>query len=91
MPAAVAWSLAVLLAGPTVTQGSGQAPREMVFKVNASPIPGVPLPPEGILEEELTRLETARRRRNEGRAREARRRHVDVQAGEGEIRRKIAG
>jgi len=60
MPAAVAWSLAVLLAGPAVTQGSGQAPREMVFKVNASPIPGVPLPPEGILEEELTRLETAR-------------------------------
>ena len=32
----------------------------MTFKVNPSPIPGVPLPPDGTLEEELTKLERAR-------------------------------
>lgn len=32
----------------------------MTFKVNPSPIPGVPLPPDGTLEEELTKLEGAR-------------------------------
>lgn len=36
------------------------APKEMTFKVNPSPIPGVPLPPDGTLEEELTKLEGAR-------------------------------
>jgi hypothetical protein len=50
----------LLAAAPAGAPQAPAPPTETTFKVNASPIPGVPLPPDGTLEEELTKLETAR-------------------------------
>ena len=47
-------------AGTPPAPGTPAASRETTFRVNASPIAGVPLPPDGALDEELTKLETAR-------------------------------
>jgi hypothetical protein len=53
--------LILLLAGPLAeAPPTPAAPKETTFKVLPSPIPGVPLPPDGTLEEELTKLESAR-------------------------------
>jgi len=53
--------LVLLLAVPRAGAPATPAPPgETTFKVNPSPIPGVPLPPDGTLDEELTTLETAR-------------------------------
>lgn len=58
--------LVLLLAAPqapapqAIAPQASAAPKETTFKVNASPIRGVPLPPDGTLEEDLTKLEAAR-------------------------------
>jgi hypothetical protein len=53
--------LALQAAAPQATAPPASVPpQEMTFKVIASPIPGVPLPPNGTLDAELTRIEAAR-------------------------------
>jgi len=52
--------LAAPQAGAPPATATPAGSKETTFRVNASPIRGVPLPPDGALDEELTKLETAR-------------------------------
>jgi hypothetical protein len=52
--------LAAPQAGAPPAPATPAASKETTFRVTASPIAGVPLPPDGALDEDLTKLETAR-------------------------------